>query len=153
MIIEWKVKEEGRQIDDVSIGRNSESLGDFSRDENGFIAFPQKTVVIIVVFVVIPLSVSESEKGERAIAPATDALVRKDLRLNPKTSPGSAGVVDFVVVCFMSNASVFGAVTTKQVCVGRLLLDAHFCTASLHGSRCSITVARPRRILGGFLAS
>jgi hypothetical protein len=63
LIIDWNVREKGCHVDDVRIRGNSESLGDFSRDENGFIAFSQMTVVIIAVFVVIPSFVSES--GER----------------------------------------------------------------------------------------
>jgi hypothetical protein len=70
LVIEWNVREEGCHVDDVRVGRNSECLRDFSRDENGFIAFPQASVAIIVVFVVIPLSVSESGERRQGYRPA-----------------------------------------------------------------------------------
>ena len=41
------------------------------------------------------------------IAPATDALVRNDLRLIPKTSLGSAEMDDFLMVCFMGESAFF----------------------------------------------
>jgi hypothetical protein len=107
LVIEWNVREEGCHVDDVRVGRNSEGLGDFSRDENGFIAFPQMTVVIIVVFVVIPPSVSES-----------GALVRNDLRLTPGISLVAAKVFEFLVVCF-----IWGSVSFVFVAFAKFLLS------------------------------
>jgi hypothetical protein len=48
-----------------------------------------------------------AEKGDRAIAPITDALVRNDLRVTFGTSPGSAEMGDFLMLCFMGDFVFF----------------------------------------------
>jgi hypothetical protein len=48
-----------------------------------------------------------AEKGDRAIAPITDALVRNDLRLTSGTSLGSAEMGDFLMLCFMGDFVFF----------------------------------------------